>query len=133
MSTKRRLAWATACFFFFLLLFVAGGLIPGGTRAAIESWLNLPFSVPPIAHFVLFVVMSLCIHWVWPRLRERQVLAVMLVLGASVELLQVWIPGRTPSLNDFFLDTLGAVLGCLIYFAVKGINTRRTVVFNKEN
>ncbi|TDX26962.1 VanZ like protein [Modicisalibacter xianhensis] len=133
MPTRSRLAWVFAVFFLFFLLFAVGGLIPGALRDTIEGWLGLPFPVPPVAHFVLFLAMAFCLPWAWPRLQVAGTLVIMLVLGAVVELLQAWIPGRTPSLEDFLLDTLGAGLGCLIYLWVKRNAETTAVSLNKEN
>ncbi|MCG7601025.1 VanZ family protein [Halomonas sp. McH1-25] len=133
MPTNSRLARVTGAFVLFFLLFAVGGLIPGPLRAAIESCLGLPFSVPPVAHFALFVAMAFCLSWASPRLGVIGTLAIMLVLGAVVELLQEWIPGRTPSWEDFLLDTLGAGLGCLACLLVKRSCEKAAVSFNKEN
>ncbi|GHB05513.1 VanZ family protein [Modicisalibacter luteus] len=133
MPINHRLAWVSAVFLLFFLLFAIGGLLPGPLRNAIESWLGLPFSVPPVAHFVLFVAMAFCLPWAWPRLQMIGTLTIMLVLGAVVELLQEWIPGRTPSLNDFLLDSLGAGLGFLGYLLLIKKQQKAAVSFNKEN
>lgn len=133
MLTSFRLVWVSSVFLLFFLLFVIGGLIPGPLRAAIESWLGLPFSVPPVAHFVLFMAMAFFLPWAWPRLHVVGSLSIMLVLGVVVELLQEWIPGRTPSLVDLLLDALGAALGCLAYRIMKRSSKKAAVSLNKEN
>ncbi|MHB0776581.1 VanZ family protein [Halomonas sp. WWR20] len=101
-----------------LLLFMIGALIPGELRASFEAWMGLPFSVPPVAHMLLFVGMSFCILWAYPRARSWLVLTAMLGLGALVEIIQFWIPGREPDLHDLELDMVGAVTGILIYKAI---------------
>jgi VanZ family protein len=46
--------------------------------------------------------------------RSRWALIAPLLLSASIEVAQIWIPGRDPSLGDVTFNTLGAALGVLL-------------------
>ncbi|MDN3554943.1 VanZ family protein [Halomonas maura] len=94
-----------------LLTFLAGGLIPGALRAAIEQRLHLPFAVPPVAHFLLSGAMAAGLRWCRPCWPLAVVLMVVLTIGGLAELAQVWVPGRQPSWGDLGLDVAGALAG----------------------
>jgi glycopeptide antibiotics resistance protein len=62
----------------------------------------------------------------WPRVMSLTVLTVLL-LSLAIELLQVYIPERVPSVIDILINGLSAVLGVLLYrLAVFGV--RRAIV-----
>jgi len=44
--------------------------------------------------------------------------------GGVLELVQLSIPGRTASVGDFGMDTLGAWLGIVIVFAIRRVRVR---------
>lgn len=69
-----------------------------GGRALADALLNVAFFVP--------------LGWSLARRRGRWT-AVALGLGVSltVEILQIWIPGRFPGLNDVLTNTAGTALG----------------------
>ncbi|MBB3229763.1 VanZ family protein [Halomonas stenophila] len=96
------------------MAFLAGGLIPGALRAAIEQRLHLPFAVPPVAHFLLSGVMAAGLRWCRPYWPLAVVLMVVLTIGGLAEVAQVWVPGRQPSWGDMGLDLAGAVAGVVV-------------------
>ncbi len=97
-----------------LVAFLVGGLIPGTLRAAIEQRMNLPFAVPPVAHFLLSAVMAAGLRWCRPRWHTATVLLVVLAIGGLAEVAQSWVPGRQPSWGDMGLDLAGALVGLLL-------------------
>ncbi|GAB2795285.1 hypothetical protein GCM10027040_22110 [Halomonas shantousis] len=111
-----RRGWVFFLLGFLTLAFFIGALVPGKTRIAIEDWLDLPFSVSPVAHFLFFSGASFLIRFCYPRVGPWQVLLAMLVLGSLIEIIQLWIPGRETDLADLSLDMLGASLGILLSF-----------------
>ena len=60
----------------------------------------------------------------WPRVLWRHWFAGALVISVSVELAQVLLPGRTPSVRDVVTNTIGAWTG-----AVLGTGIRRSIRF----
>jgi len=49
------------------------------------------------------------------------------VCGGSLELVQLWIPGRTASAADFATSTIGAWIGLLVVVAIRRAHHRRIV------
>ncbi|MFC3286236.1 hypothetical protein [Litchfieldella rifensis] len=97
-----------------LLAFLIGGLMPSPVRAAIEQRMNLPFSVPPVAHVALCAVMTASLRWWRPAWHAGAVLAVVLLIGGVAEIGQHWIPHRTPNWGDMGLNLAGGLLGLLV-------------------
>ncbi len=57
-------------------------------------------------------------------LRWYLTLSLMLAFGAMIEVVQIWVPGRSPSWQDFFDDGIGALIGILIAFLIPGTSRR---------
>lgn len=96
-----------------LLGFMIGGLMPSALRFAIEQRLNLPFSVPPVAHVMLCAVMTASLREWRPNWHVGAVLAVVLLIGGIAEVGQYWIPHRSPNWRDMGLNLAGGLLGLL--------------------
>lgn len=68
-----------------------------------------------LVHLSLYAVLGLALAWGRGRsrsTRSRGFVAVAGVLyGATDEVHQIWVPGRTPSLLDFVADGAGVLLG----------------------
>jgi VanZ family protein len=105
-----------------VLVILAGTLMPGSVKAAIEHelWQVVPWSA--LAHFVLFTTLA----WVMTRDDLRRMVApalgLALVLAAGTEWMQQFVPGRHTRLIDVGIDMTGAALGCALAL---WINRRR--------
>jgi hypothetical protein len=114
MHAQRR-AWAAAgvCAATTGLL-LAGTLMPGDLKGAIEGRLgeNLPWST--LGHFILFAVFGMLPVYGRGRLQGLRALAFCLVLAAATEVAQLWIPGRYPQWQDAALDLAGAAVGLAV-------------------
>jgi VanZ family protein len=67
-------------------------------------------------------------------LRPMQLLSTGILLalcGGSLELAQLWIPGRTASAADFATSTIGAWIGLLVIVVVRRAHERKYVVSYK--
>jgi hypothetical protein len=70
-----------------------------------------------LSNFALFLPLGLAVGL---RGKARLLLIVPAALSLSIELLQVWIPGRDPSLGDMVFNTAGGATGVLVGWAVSG-------------
>lgn len=78
------------------------------------SWLevlNLPFDMD---HVAFFAMMTIAARLLLPRLHWWWFMLAVGALAASTELIQFWIPGRTPKLLDARDDLVGGAAGLLI-------------------
>jgi VanZ family protein len=91
--------------------------IEGGVFAALErlSWARAGRS-DHIANVLLYLPLGFCLFlWLATRLRRVPALLLATLLGASlslaIEVAQVYVSARVPSLKDLALNTLGTALG----------------------
>ncbi len=74
------------------------------------------------AHFLVYTVLGVALAWGQRRSRPRVphwlTLGFGAVYGASDELHQAFVPGRTPAVSDFVADCAGVVAGYLAVFLV---------------
>jgi len=71
----------------------------------------------PIAHLLSFAVLAalmLAVRWPMPR---WTLVVVMVVYGGATEIVQGFVPPRTPEWNDWFQDMAGIVVGSLACWA----------------
>jgi VanZ family protein len=83
-------------------------------------------------HFVayLFTGGLLAIGYLRPvQLLSRGVL--LTICAGSLELVQLWIPGRTASAGGFVTSTIGAWIGLLLIVAARRAHERRAVASYK--
>lgn len=101
--------------------------IEGGVFQALEklSWARAGRS-DRIANVLLYLPLGFCLYlWLDTRLRRRVSLVVATTLGAlfslCIEVAQVYVSARVPSLKDLALNALGASLGALGGLGWRGI------------
>jgi glycopeptide antibiotics resistance protein len=98
---------------FALLLILAATLIPASTEAASVSFLCVlcgeRAAADAVLNTVLFAPFGLAVALYSPSWVRVALLSA--VLSCSIELAQVVIPGRYPSLGDVIFNTAGGVLG----------------------
>lgn len=75
-----------------------------------------------IVHFLSYFILSF-----FALLSSRQkhsllsILALQVLIGIGVEVAQSFVPGRTPELLDILANSLGVILGALVYFLYRKI------------
>jgi len=90
---------------------VFGRLVPGLDHTA-EPVADLDSApVGGFGHVLFFVLLAVAVRWAYPRQRRRVLLFILLLFAAVTEVLQFFAVGRTPSVNDFAIDSLGALGG----------------------
>lgn len=112
-----------------------GSVVGDWLRMMLRWWRKAGVGKPheTLYHLLGFVVLGLLVGVALSRQRKLWrpawwgcALGAMLVLGALVEGLQVFVPARTPSLFDFGGNALGAVLGLGAVTGVQALRRRRT-------
>ncbi|OLO03416.1 MULTISPECIES: VanZ family protein [Salinicola] len=97
-----------------LLALTIGTLLPGEETAAIQRWLGANNQIHPLAHFVLFILISALLT---SLLRGRAAwlpLAICLIPAIGTEWLQHFSFQRHPRLADVGIDMAGASMGWLM-------------------
>jgi hypothetical protein len=83
-------------------------------------------------HFIAYFVAGSLFAVGYPRPLQRLSNGVLLAIGAgSLELIQLWIPGRTSSVGGFVSAAAGAWIGVLIIVLVKWAHEHKLVVSYK--
>jgi VanZ family protein len=83
-------------------------------------------------HFIAYFVAGSLLAVGYPRPPQRLSSGVLLAIGAgTLELIQLWIPGRTSSVGGFVSAAAGAWIGVLIIVLVKWAHERKLVVSYK--
>ncbi len=116
------------------LLFIWGNsLMPGSVSSAISGWVrDLLSTIFPgmgndqqghgllrkIAHFSEFCMLGILLRWLYSMLLCRNAAVLGLVCGLLAacvdEGIQLFVPGRNPSLIDVGIDTAGVLLGIVL-------------------
>ena len=103
------------------------------TAVALES-LGLPFDVGyPIVEFsanvALFAPFGVLLALLAPRVHVTQLIATGALLSLVIELTQMLLPTRYPTLSDVIANTLGTALGAAAVLIVRRMSrrNRRTV------
>lgn len=99
--------------------------LPAAAWAATIFWLSSRSSVPgpelpyidKVAHFGAYAVLGALLAFAADRSRVPLLLAVGvgLAYGASDEVHQMFVPGRSPDVLDWAADTAGVLTACLLY------------------
>lgn len=72
-----------------------------------------------VGNIALFVPLGWLLPMTWPGLRSlKSILAVAALCSAGIEMSQLLvISGRSPTIDDVILNTLGALVGAIMFFA----------------
>ena len=79
----------------------------GGILTFSQAYTVLEF----VANVALFVPFGVLWSLAAPRLRPMAVVALGLAISCGIELVQLLLPSRVPSVSDIVANTLGAALG----------------------
>lgn len=99
-------------------------LIPYLVRCAVNGHLDyLVKSTHHIIHFLLNVSLFLPFGLLFPFIYKKATLAKVTLIGLSlslvVEIVQIFINGRNCDIDDLLCNTLGVVMGYLLYLMIK--------------
>lgn len=78
-----------------------------------------PPSMDKVVHFVTFGLIAALLSLSMLRSRSWLVIMFVTVVGAADEIHQLYLPGRSASLNDFGTDVLAAVFVVMVLAGVR--------------
>jgi VanZ family protein len=79
-----------------------------------------------VGHFTIFAAMGFAFGLGYAR-RYAAIAIVMLIFAGAIETLQLFVPGRSALLTDFFLDTLALFYGVAGATSFAPANLRGTI------
>lgn len=151
--TNRRLHLCTALLLCNLLFIWGNSLLPGDSSGALSEWVRslLGSFLPPaqapgsghflrkLAHFTEFACLGALLVWLHGMLgRKAASTAALALLGGFLtacvdETIQLFSPGRGPSLKDVGIDTAGAATGIfLLLLGVLAYHKKQHQHFQEE-
>jgi hypothetical protein len=100
---------------------VLGMVLPYSTITAVlhdfvlvRRLIDFLYTVAPhyeLEHLLSFAALGLTAHFAWRNGRFWHVATGILCLGAIVEIVQIWIPGREAAVSHALLDFVGGIAG----------------------
>ncbi|WP_288368513.1 VanZ family protein [uncultured Alcanivorax sp.] len=96
---------------FSVTIFILGALLPGELRESISQLLHLG-NVDAYAHVFFGALIALLLAWLGAPVLI--VLMAIISLGAVIEVVQIWIPGRSATWSDMAGNVAGALIGLLV-------------------
>lgn len=84
------------------------------------------------AHIFIFFVLGFCVTNSVRQLigNPRYIFLISMCIGslyaATDEIHQYFVPGRACMFRDWVIDTVGVLIGCCVFFLIKGISRRKT-------
>jgi VanZ family protein len=102
---KFSIALVRAVGFFGVLAIIVLSLVPGANR----PHTGLPGAAE---HFIAYCLAALALTLgFWSIVSRIAIASGLTLLAASMEILQLWVPGRHPAFMDAAASSLGALLG----------------------
>lgn len=84
---------------------------------------KLTFTVRKIAHFLEYLILGILMYRVVSDYTNKNVLILSILLcilyATTDEIHQIFINGRDGNIKDVLVDSIGIIIGCLIYKKIK--------------
>ena len=103
-------------------------VLPGGVAVTFEQLLNFFFgsanpkptsaSLSKFAHFLVFFLVGALAGWGFRKFGVLYGLALVVVFAVVTEALQTLVFGRSASLHDVYIDSIGGILGLLFVISI---------------
>ena len=89
----------------------------------------VPWDLTKVWHTCIFFLLGLVLCLMMRRVPFAHIVAVILMMAASTEIVQLYIDGRTPLISDFFIDAAGGFSGIasIKLFSFSTIKNRLTI------
>lgn len=89
--------------------------LPMRPRAWNRAAARIIYKINKSGHFVLFALLTIALLRAVPAQRRRQLPLELTLAAGGTEMMQFFVPGRTPLLRDFYLDCAGIALGLALW------------------
>ena len=104
--TSKSTTWLAAGFCLFLVVLLS--VIPGDLQIRTGAPKDLE-------HFIAYLGVGAILAFArGPNRRAGLVVVFLVALSACLEIIQHWIPGRTPDIADWIASSLGAIAGVAV-------------------
>jgi VanZ family protein len=124
-----KLAWPAAAVYWALL--ATASLLPSGTGplkgwdAALAPDVQDALHLPAYSGLVILLVLAWSTRFRTGAAAVLVITVACIAFGTAMEAAQYFIPGRTCSLMDGLVNTVGAVLGCLVVIAWRRLRSAK--------
>lgn len=100
-----------------------GSIIQNESKLTSKTAEKVNVKVRKTAHIILFgfVAITLLIVFRGKKYVEIKAWFIATLLGVVDELHQMFVPDRTPSMRDVFIDSTGAASAIIIYLFLRGV------------
>ena len=85
-----------------------------------------PGTPGPINHAVAYCITGIALRWAYPTASAARVVLFLLAYGGALELLQSFVPGRSPRVTDALANGFGGAIGVLLGFRLLRAVTGRS-------
>jgi VanZ family protein len=68
-----------------------------------------------IEHIIAYAVTALAVTYAYGATKAPRIVVALVTYAGSLELLQHFSPGRTPSIEDFMCSTIGVFVGIALF------------------
>lgn len=133
IRTKTRMRLCVSLIICCLVFIWGNSLLPGEISGAISDFFKrilqslfeqgesgssgmLGFLVRKMAHFTEFTALGLCLCWLFGMLKKGRLAPFLCGAAAACvdETIQIFVPGRGPSVRDVCIDSCGVLLGVIL-------------------
>lgn len=133
IRTKTRMRLCVSLILCCLVFIWGNSLLPGEISGAISDFFKqilqslfeqgesgssgmLGFLVRKMAHFTEFTALGLCLCWLFGMLKKGRLAPFLCGAAAACvdETIQIFVPGRGPSVRDVCIDSCGVLLGVIL-------------------
>ena len=111
-----------------LLLIWGNSLLPGSISGAMSEWLREFLGLPShvggadpegilrkLAHLLEFTSLGVLLAWHSTMQRVKIPALCGFLAACTDEIIQYFVPDRGPGLSDVLIDTIGAVIGIILF------------------
>lgn len=132
IRTEKRMRLCVTLLICCLVFIWGNSLLPGNLSGAISDFVgkilefffeqrepepeNGGFLLRKLAHFTEFTALGLCLCWLFGMLGKGRLLPFLCGAAAACvdETIQIFVPGRGPSVRDVCIDSCGVLLGVIL-------------------
>ena len=110
----KKTSWVMTILIAIMIFYISSLTFPPGTRATTN--LSIVYHISAFFFFAFFLFVSS-----QPRKKELVLVVFLIAIAYSIidEIHQFFVPGRSCSLFDFFLDSSGIIFAFMVYLILK--------------